>query len=347
MIPEEMTSGCPMANLNDISQKVIAYIRGILKKKYGEDPPRRAFHTKTIGLVKATLEVDKNLRKELRVGLFREERTYDVWIRFSNANAGIKKDNKKGLRGMAIKVLQANGASSPDKNDNGHTQDIILSTSPIFGTARGAQQPNAVKLPLGNTLDKIISGAVILFTAPFSAFAFTRTFFKTPNVLEEMYYSGTPYLFGDKNAIKWHVKPLKTITSSMPRKPAFNFLRDRLIKDLKYPKDPKETISFALFVQFQTNKEKEPIDDATVVWKTPFHRVATITLPYQDIDTKERHAEDERISFSPGNAIPEHAPLGSINMVRKKVYEQLARERIKQQQPAQPDHHNEVSRILP
>lgn len=101
-----------------------------------------------------------------------------------------------------------------------------------------------------------------------------------------------------------------------------------MILSIKLPKG-----SFtALFVQFQTNKEKEPIDDATVIWKTAFIPVATITLEHgQDIDSDEWHEADKRMSFSPGNALPEHAPLGSINMVRKMVYEQLARERMEQQ----------------
>lgn len=335
MIPEEMTSGSPMTNLNEVSQQVIGYIRGILKKKYGKHPVKKAFHTKTIGLVKATLTVNKDLRPELRVGLFKEERSYNVWIRFSNASPNISKDKKRGVRGMAIKVLEA--------NDKGQSQDIILSTSPIFGTANGAQQLNAVKLALGTWFEKLISGCILFFTGFGGAIRFLRTFIKTPNVLEEVYYSGTPYLFGDKKAIKWHVRPLKTITSSMPRKPADNFLRQRLIQDLKHP---KEVISFALFVQFQTNNEKEPIDDATVKWKSPFFKVAIITIPRQEIDTDERYEEDTRMSFSPGNAIHEHAPLGSINMVRKKVYEQLAKDRLKEQQHVQPDHQNEATEII-
>jgi catalase len=335
MIPEEMTSGSPMANLNDVSQKIIVYIRGALKKKYGKQPINKAFHTKTIGLVKATVTVNSNLRPELRVGLFKEERTYNAWIRFSNAGPGITKDKKRGVRGMAIKILEA--------NDKGQPQDIILTTSPIAGTATGAQQLNAVKLALGNWFEKLIGAFILLFTGFAGAIRFYRTFSKTPNVLEKVYYSGTPYLFGDKKAIKWHVRPLKTITSTMPRKPADDFLRQNLIQDLK---QPKEEISFALFVQFQTNNEKEPIDNATIPWKTPFYKVAIITLPRQEIDTDKRAEEDARIHFSPGNAIPEHAPLGSINMVRKKVYEQLAKDRLKAQQLAQPDHRNEAREII-
>ena len=70
MIPEEMTSGCPMANLNDISQQLIVYLKGIQQKK--GKPNKRVFHTKTIALVKGAMEVDKDLPADRRVGLFKE-----------------------------------------------------------------------------------------------------------------------------------------------------------------------------------------------------------------------------------------------------------------------------------
>lgn len=340
MIPEEMTSGCPMANINDVSQKVIVYLRSILKKKYGNQMPKRVFHTKTIGLVKATVQVADNLPSELRIGLFQEPKTYDAWIRFTNASPDLSPDKKSGIRGMAIKVLDVPGSLSPDNYDSVPGQDIILSTSPIFTPGTGALQLNAVKVVLGNWHEFLLNLVRILLSFLRGSIAFRRSFIITPNVLEEMYYSGTPYLFGEKKAIKWHARPLKTITSVMPRKPDKNFLRKRLIKDLG--KHSKEDIAFALFVQFQKDKVTEPIDDTTVTWKTPFYQVATITLPKQEIDTEEIMEMEEIISFCPGNAMPEHAPLGSVNMVRKKVYEQLAKER-KQQLPSKHTNYQSIS----
>jgi hypothetical protein len=119
----------------------------------------------------------------------------------------------------------------------------------------------------------------------------------------------------------------------MPRKPDDDFLQEKLIKDLGIVSN--EEIVFALFVQFQEDEVTEPIDDTTIIWNTPFYQVATITLPKQNINTDE--IMEMAISFCPGNAMPEHAPLGSVNMVRKKVYEQLAKER-KQHLP--PKHTN-------
>jgi hypothetical protein len=321
MIPEEMTSGCPMANINDVSHKVIVYLSGILKKKYRNKPPKRIFHTKTIGLVKATVQVAADLPPELQIGLFKAPKTYDAWIRFTNAHSYLSPDKKRQIRGMAIKLLNVPGSSSPDNYHEAPTHDILLSTSRNFAPGNGALQLSGVKFLLGNLLEKLVSIIRISLSFFRGALAFKRSFIITPNVLEEMYYSGTPYLFGEKNAIKWHAKPLKNITSVMPRNPDNDFLQDRLMQDLSI--GSKENIAFALFVQFQKDEVTEPIDDTTISWETPFHQVATITIPKQEMNTKM----EEIISFCPGNAMPEHAPLGSVNMVRKKVYEQLAKER--------------------
>ena len=83
-----------------------------------------------------------------------------------------------------------------------------------------------------------------------------------------------------------------------------------------------------MFVQFHESEETEPIDDSGIEWKTPFHRVATITIPKQNIDTPERHKKDLDLTYSPGHSMIEHAPLGGVNMIRKKVYKQLAKERL-------------------
>jgi catalase len=153
-------------------------------------------------------------------------------------------------------------------------------------------------------------------------------------MLEESYYSGTPYSFGEHRIIKWHARPFKTITSLMPEHPKDNFLRDRLIRDLS--EDAKDPVAFGLFVQFQENDQAEPIDDSTVDWKTPFCRVATIILPRQHVNTPARGRLDEKMSFSPGNAIVAHAPLGSVNRIRVEVYGEMAKERLNHPVPYEP-----------
>lgn len=324
----EMQSGCPMSKIDTYSNKILTYIRKKLIKKYGDKKPLRTFHAKTIGLVEGQLKPEKNLPDYLREGLFKQVEPYKVWIRFTNGSADITPDKKKAARGMAIKVLDVKSSQHLDEDSEGDTQDIILFTSRMFAPGVGKFQLAGVKLVLGN-IPEFISGVVTILINSFKgSLPFLRSArIQIPNVLEEMYYSGTPYSFGANNVIKWHARPLKTITSLMPENPGDNFLRERLIRDLS--ENAPEEVSFALFVQFHENEHTEPIDDSRIIWKTPFHRVATIMLPKQDLDTPERKQEDINMSFSPGHAIHEHAPLGSVNMVRRKVYKELAEERLR------------------
>jgi len=328
MNTEGMLGRCPLDGVENISNKIVAFLRKMLKIKYGNKKPLRIFHTKTIGLVEGELKIEKDdLPDFLRVGLFKQAEPYKVWIRFTNGSPSVTPDNAKAARGMAIKVLGVASSGYLDKDPEGNTQDIILFSNSFFVPGFAKFQLAGVKIAVPH-FPEFLGG---LFTILLRAFKGSLRFLslapiRTPNVLEEMYYSATPYSFGENEVIKWHVKPLKTITTVMPRDPHANFLRNRLISDLS--EDAKEEISFALFVQFHKNDKTEPIDDTRVIWRTPFHRVATITIPKQHLDTTERKKKDIELTYSPGHAIMEHTPLGSVNAVRRKVYEILAKERL-------------------
>jgi hypothetical protein len=49
--------------------------------------------------------------------------------------------------------------------------------------------------------------------------------------------------------------------------------------------------------------------------------VARITIPPQDINASERVEACEALAFSPWHGLAEHRPLGSINRLRRAVYE--------------------------
>lgn len=312
---------CPISRVNQQATNIVQFIRCKLQIKYPDGKLKRAFHAKSIGLVQAELEVKKELPNELRVGIFSEEASYPAWIRFTNGSATVSPDDlTKGMFGMAIKVK---GISSVDGPKD---QDIILLTSPIFVPGTCPWQLNGVKSVLGNALTKLANIALLLILFPMKGFKFLGNRIKTPNVLEETYYSCTPYGFGDNHAIKWRARPLKTITSSMPDQPQYDFLSKRLAEDLS--ESGKEPIAFELAVQFQETETTEPIDDTSVEWKTIFHPIAILKISKQNPDTPARKEEDQKTSFSPGNAIREHRPLGSVNLIRAQVYKTLAKDRI-------------------
>jgi hypothetical protein len=325
MLLKERVSECPMAEIDKVSERILKFIRKKLRKKYGSQKPLKAVHTKTIGLVTAKFKVEA-LKEDLREGLFKEAKTYDAWIRFSNGSSTPSPDAQKDLRGMAIKVLNIDGTEFLDSDSEGKTQDIIMFTSSVTIPAAPEDQLSVPELALGNPFERLWAIITALSSLTIRS---VRTFLegvkKTPNVLEERYYSATPYAYGRHKAIKWQAIRNKTIVSVLPENPVENFLRERLIMDLS--QEAKEDISFDLLVQFQENEQTEPIEDPGVEWKTEPHLVATITIPRQNLNTPERAQKDSQISFSPGHAIIEHAPLGGVNMIRRKVYETLARER--------------------
>ena len=85
---------------------------------------------------------------------------------------------------------------------------------------------------------------------------------------------------------------------------------------------------FDFFVQFQADPRETPIEDATVEWReqnSPFHKVARITIPAQDVTDPARLDTCERTAFNPWHCLPDHRPLGSMNRARREIYPALAR----------------------
>ena len=91
-----------------------------------------------------------------------------------------------------------------------------------------------------------------------------------------------------------------------------------------YLKTQEATLDFKL--QLRTS-ERMPIEDPTVEWDehdSPFVTVGTISIPPQVCDSVERIDLGERLTFTPWRCLPEHLPLGSINRVRRVVYESIS-----------------------
>jgi hypothetical protein len=60
-------------------------------------------------------------------------------------------------------------------------------------------------------------------------------------------------------------------------------------------------------------------------------------LPQQQVDSPERDSFCENVSFNPWNAPDEHKPLGSINRVRKALYDEISYYRLRRNKLTVPD----------
>jgi len=84
-----------------------ATILADLQKKRGGK--MRALHAKQHAGLHASLDVLPDLAEHLRVGPFKESKTYDAYVRFSNGASVKAGDDKPDVRAIAIKILGVPG----------------------------------------------------------------------------------------------------------------------------------------------------------------------------------------------------------------------------------------------
>ena len=282
-------------------------------------PAERGQHPKHHGFVVARFMVDSNLGDELRVGLFREPKTYRAVIRFSNT--GEHDDRMPDNHGMAIKVFAVSPSEGGAEPQN---QDFVLLDHPQFFTPNVASLLAFSQKKKSLVLEKHLTGKALLeglkasFPNEVGLLEGRKQRIKSP--LEAEYFSTTPYRFG-KTAVKYRAFP------EQPPDQLKDYLRDVLVEQLSPHEHPASArarrcpaVRFGFYVQRQTDPAVMPIEDPTVVWKSPWDRVAMIEIDPQEFDLPERWEWGNKLSFSPWHALDEHRPLGGINRARKDVY---------------------------
>jgi hypothetical protein len=310
------------------------------QKEHG--PHLRQLHAKSHGLVAGKFIVAEDLPEKCKVGVFaKPKKEYDIWVRFSNAspakNNQVPSDSRPDgdARGMAIKLRQVEGNTLPSDQHEPATQDFVLLNHPVFFAQDAKTYLTLRKLRLANEqkpplllapfafLNKLI---LIVRLLPNLKIAKAIASKKTGNPLLVPFWSTTPYKLGD-HKIKFAVFPHEPETppSSLPDDP--DYLRKAMST---YLQEQKRSATFDFSVQFYVNEQLTPIENPMKEWQekdAPLIKVATIIIPDQVFDTDTRKTEDASLLFTPWHTLPEHEPLGEINLSRRKVYEEGAKAR--------------------
>lgn len=325
----------PQEIISPNEPQVIEDLTARLKAKIIQDNPtgimRRDAHPKMHGLVKAEFIVETDLPEELRIGLFKEPKTYQAWIRFSNGSGTINPDKENDIRGMAIKLMGVPGEKLLESEKHAQTHDLLLISTNRFVTKNVEEFDGLVKALTGSLSAKI----VFFFSHWRVVFNLLRSMLKFANPLQIRYFSATPYLLGNR-AVKYSAIPHVASPDSIPSHPADNYLRLAMVRQLQ-----SGDAVFDFAVQLQTDSKAMPIEDPGVEWSealSPFRKVATIRILQQEFDTEAQNVFGEHLSFTPWHALPEHRPLGGINRARKIVYNAISTFRHEA---------NQVSRIEP
>jgi len=306
--------------------------------------PLRSVHAKSHGLLFGELTVPENLPATLAQGLFAKPGTYKLIIRLSTTPGDILRDAISTPRGMAIKVLGAEGARVPGSEAD-TTQDFVLVNGPAFNAPNAGGFLKSLKLLVPTTNDMepakqlfsaVARGAEAVIEAVGGESASLKSLGGHPetDMLGETYYSQTPILYGDYIA-KIGVFPTHPGLTARTGADVKNNGEPNFLRNLVVDYFLKNAGTWDLRVQLCTNLETMPIEDASVVWpesESPYITVGTINVPMQDPWTIDKIAAiDEGLAFSPWHALAAHRPLGAVNRARKSAYEMSSKFRAENQ----------------
>lgn len=298
--------------------EILAAMRGLVAKHYGDRPQRRGAHAKAHGLLRAEFRVLADINPELRHGVFAIGHPFGAWIRGSSTPDAMIPDRMPNVLGFALKIEGVEGAT--DASGSASTdQDFVLISANIvpFGTIKSFR-------------DMIVGYAEGTGMAWFNnpqgperAKITAEIVSNHPNFLGGTFYSTTPARLGP-HVVKLRVRPLAPIRGTNLD------LNDhlRLVTAETLESGP---VTLELAVQRQRDPVAQPVEDASIPWSEadcPFETVAHIVLPQQQFNTAEQDRKGESMRFDPWNTRPEHRPLGGLNRIRRIVYPALARERV-------------------
>jgi hypothetical protein len=325
----------PRADEAELVQSIIAALRAnneraFKKYKHGI----RDAHAKSHGILVGKLTVRPGLPGHLRQGIFATPTTYDVVARFSTTSGSRRSDQVRGVRGLGIKVLGVQGPRAVE-GDDATTQDFVFVNEPRFpfkdaldyskGGMRSARLLSYAPDAVMRVASAVLRGgqrALGLFGAqlPFKIALFAKP---TTHTLGETFYTAAPLRYG-KYVAKLSVAPLSQSVTELKGVKAGtggdDAYRDAVVGFFR-----TNSAEYEVRAQLCTDLTRMPIEDATIEWpegESPYQPVATITYPVQDAYSDERRDYgDDVLEFNSWRAIADHLPLGSINRLKKEVYE--------------------------
>lgn len=307
-----------------IAARLIEAVKQASLRQYPEGVLRRFNQPKGHACLAARFAVASDLPVELQQGLFRRGAVYPALVRFASASEF--DDTEKDFRGMSIKLSgMAGKLGKPLWGEDG-TQDFLLNSHPALFAGTPAHFLAYVEAMRDGATWKY-------FIDPrhfYSLLIGLKGRAKIASPFDIRYWSTTPYRFGeDKSvAVKYSAAPCSRVSSEEPDKPHPDFLAENIKRHLQ-----QGPACFEFMVQFQTDPQAMPIEDASVEWDeavSPFRKLATLTIEDQAFDSETARQQCERARFNPWQSLAAHEPIGGINRVRRPIYAELARFRAEE-----------------
>jgi catalase len=313
--PTEAVDAARLAE--NLSEKILSdYTNGLA---------RRDAHPKAHGCVQARFKVNQKFEPKLQAGIFQPGVAYNAIVRFSNGSPNASGDDGDGdTRGMAIKILGVEGKKFFSDPIYPNSVDLIQISAPYF----------FINDSSGYTeFFRIVNNGVSfsLFKIPFilgwqgTINAAKMMSQKISNPLDVEYFSVTPYQHGvgeSRKVIKFSSSPCEERAQEEAQDQSSpNFLRHAMQDRLQ-----REEACFDFKIQTRPDASFE-VEDVVKEWdaeKAPFVPVAKILIPKQLFDTAALNEACEKMTYNPWHTTAEHKPLGTINRMRRVVYQTIS-----------------------
>ncbi len=323
-------------------------------EKKGRESPRtegtgravRGAHAKSIGLVKAEVEILRDVPAVYAQGIYSRPGGHGALIRFSSASGHLGPDAQLGSAlGFAIKIFDVEGQKLVEDEPDSTTFDLVLENTPVFiaNTAKHylfiQEISNDVikylargKEGFRELLTDLLTGKGTLEQPDWvweELFAFVRAA-QTPvrNPLLTTYWTMAAVRHGDYVA-KIRVAPTAesaahVIHGELDLDSGPDVFHPTLVDELQ-----ARAFDFDLQVQLCTDLNAMPVNDVTVEWPeklSPFVTVGRVHLPRQDISGPENFERGDALAFNQWRVTSDHRPLGESMDVRR-IYSASARVR--------------------
>lgn len=313
---------------------IVNIIDGQIKAKYAPGSGKRALrdaHPKTHGCLKAEFAVDPAIEDKYAQGVFTKGNKFDALIRFSNSSEiPTQADIVKDGRGMAFKLLNVPGKKLLEVESQALSQDFVFISHPVFFIKDPVEYVTFInKFENSDILSQLATVKSLGVQGVKIAQEIKSLQIASP--IQAQYWSNVPYQLGvgaKKMAVKYTAKPCAINgKDSVPTSTKDdNYLRTSMIEHFK-----NADACMDIYVQVRSD-DSMSVEDSRIEWKTPWSKVATLTMKkgVQDIaptpdSTLAQNKACDTLSFNPWHSLPEHKPLGSMNRVRKSVYEHISK----------------------
>ncbi|KIF05917.1 peroxidase [Streptomyces sp. RSD-27] len=302
------------------------------RKRSGAAGIERTFHAKAVlGAENARLSFSDDLPPDLRTGFARPGAEYPATVRLSNANGSRQPDHAPDLRGAALRI-----AAGPDE-----AHDLLMTSHPVSHARNAREFVEFAKAMAG--ADSTPRKAFALFVRLPLAVGWSTavrmrhtvragTSHTVRSLALETYWSRGAILWGGAGPVRYQLRPAADAPPAPDPSPTDpDHLHHELAERLK-----GADVIFGLYVQRYVDARRTPVEDGAAEWKeqdTPPVRVATLTIPRQDIDCAEARAAAarvEQLAFNPWNTTEAFRPLGNLNRARKVAYEASSAHRLGQ-----------------